>query len=170
MLGVLAMIQKLLGIKINAFWYIEQKNFLCLKSEARQLVQKCTSKSGGRTHVQPRIRLRLNSSKPVLFNTGRAYCKTASLHLGRFCQISFQNGRNTLWGGLFLAGNHHRNLFLFILPLLFHSSLVDYLAQVIYAKNCPTTFYCIFQLIWVPMTTMQNIRVCFLSSQKTLFS
>ena len=25
-----------------------------------------------------------------------------------------------------------------------HSSLVDYLAQVMYAKNCPTTFYCIF--------------------------
>ena len=22
-----------------------------------------------------------------------------------------------------------------------HSSLVDYLAQVLYAKNCPTTFY-----------------------------
>ena len=51
-----------------------------------------------------------------------------------------------------------------------HSSLVDYLAQVIYAKNCPTTFYCIFQLVWVPMTTMQNIRVCFLSSNNTLFS
>ena len=34
----------------------------------------------------------------------------------------------------------------------------------IYAKNCPTTFYCIFQLTWVPMTTTQNIRVCFLSS------
>ena len=47
-----------------------------------------------------------------------------------------------------------------------HSSLVlvDYLAQVIYAKNCPTTFHCIFQLVWVPMTTTQNIRVCFLSS------
>ena len=45
-----------------------------------------------------------------------------------------------------------------------HSSLVDYLAQVIYAKNCPTTFYCIFQLVWVLMTTTQNIRVCFLSS------
>ena len=42
-----------------------------------------------------------------------------------------------------------------------HSSLVDYLAQVIKAKNCPTTFYCIFQLVWVPMTTAQNIRVCF---------
>ena len=27
-----------------------------------------------------------------------------------------------------------------------HSSLVDYLAHVKYAKNCPTTFYCIFQL------------------------
>ena len=26
--------------------------------------------------------------------------------------------------------------------------LVHYLAQVIYAKNCPTTFYCIFQLVW----------------------
>ena len=25
------------------------------------------------------------------------------------------------------------------------------LAQVIYAKNCPTTFYCIFQLVWVPI-------------------
>ena len=31
-----------------------------------------------------------------------------------------------------------------------HNSLVYYLAQVIKAKNCPTTFYCIFQLIWVP--------------------
>ena len=27
-----------------------------------------------------------------------------------------------------------------------HSSLVDYLAQVKYAKNCPTTFYCIFSI------------------------
>ena len=51
-----------------------------------------------------------------------------------------------------------------------HSSLVDYLAQVIYAKNCPTTSYCIFQLVWVPMTTTQNIRVCFLSSRKHFFS
>ena len=34
-----------------------------------------------------------------------------------------------------------------------HSSLVKYLAQVVDAKNCPTTFYCIFQLVWVPMTT-----------------
>ena len=51
-----------------------------------------------------------------------------------------------------------------------HSSLVDYLAQVINAKNCPTTFYCIFNLVWVPMTTTQNIRVCFLSSNNTLFS
>ena len=51
-----------------------------------------------------------------------------------------------------------------------HSSLVDYLAQVTYAKNCPTTFYCIFQLVWVPMTTMQNIKVCFLSSNNTLSS
>ena len=51
-----------------------------------------------------------------------------------------------------------------------HSSLVDYLAQVIYAKNCPTTFYCIFQLVQVPMTTTQNIRLCFLSSNNTLFS
>ena len=33
-----------------------------------------------------------------------------------------------------------------------HSSLVDYLAQVIWAKNCPTTFYCIFELILVPTT------------------
>ena len=49
------------------------------------------------------------------------------------------------------------------------SSLVEYLAQVIYAKNCPTTFYCIFQLVWVPMTTTQNIRVCFLSSRKHFF-
>ena len=31
-----------------------------------------------------------------------------------------------------------------------HSSLVDYLAQVMNAKNFPTTFYCIFQLVWVP--------------------
>ena len=29
-----------------------------------------------------------------------------------------------------------------------HRSLVDYLAQVINAKNCPTTFYCIFQLVF----------------------
>ena len=42
-----------------------------------------------------------------------------------------------------------------------HSSPVDFLAQVIQAKNCPTTFYCIFQLVWVPMTAAQNIRVCF---------
>ena len=34
-----------------------------------------------------------------------------------------------------------------------HRSLVDYLAQVIYAKNCPTTFYWIFQLVWVPIST-----------------
>jgi hypothetical protein len=27
---------------------------------------------------------------------------------------------------------------------VYHSFLVDYLAQVIYAKNCPTNFYCIF--------------------------
>ena len=33
-------------------------------------------------------------------------------------------------------------------------------ARVINAKNCPTTFYCIFQLVWVPMTTTKNIRVC----------
>ena len=38
------------------------------------------------------------------------------------------------------------------------------------SKNCPTTFYCIFQLVWVPMTTTQHIRVCFLSSNNTLFS
>ena len=56
------------------------------------------------------------------------------------------------------------------MPLVVHSSLVDYSAQVINAKNCPTTFYCIFQLVWVPMTTTQNIRVCFLSSNNTLFS
>ena len=30
--------------------------------------------------------------------------------------------------------------------LAYHSSLEDYLAQVTYAKNCPTTFYCIFQI------------------------
>ena len=28
---------------------------------------------------------------------------------------------------------------------------------------------CIFQLVWVPMTSTQNIRVCFLSSNYTLF-
>ena len=50
-----------------------------------------------------------------------------------------------------------------------HSSLVDNLAQVIYAKNCPTTFYYIFHLVWVPMTTTQNIRVCFLSSRNIFF-
>ena len=36
-------------------------------------------------------------------------------------------------------------------PPLLHCSLVNNLAQVIYAKNCPTTFYCIFQLVWVPI-------------------
>ena len=51
-----------------------------------------------------------------------------------------------------------------------HNSLVDYLTQVIYAKNCPITFYCIFQLVLVPMITTQNIRVCFLSSDNSLFS
>ena len=50
-----------------------------------------------------------------------------------------------------------------------HSILVDYLAPVMNTKNCPTTFYCIFQLVRVPMTTMQNIRVCFLSSNNTFF-
>ena len=50
-----------------------------------------------------------------------------------------------------------------------HSSLVDYLAQVVYGKNCPTTFYCIFKLVWVPMTTTRNIRVCFLRSRKHFF-
>ena len=53
---------------------------------------------------------------------------------------------------------------------LVHSSLVDYLAQVIKSKNYPTTFYCIFQLVWVPMTTTQNIRGCLSTSNKTLFS
>ena len=47
-----------------------------------------------------------------------------------------------------------------------HSCLVDYLAQLIYAKNCPITFYCIFHLVWVPVTTTQNIRVRY----NTLFS
>ena len=51
-----------------------------------------------------------------------------------------------------------------------HSSLADYLAQVMYAKKCPTTFYCIFQLVWVPTTTSQNIRLCFRTFYKTLFS
>ena len=37
------------------------------------------------------------------------------------------------------------------------SSLVEYLAQVIYAKKCLNIFYCIFQLVWVPMTT-QGMR------------
>ena len=53
-----------------------------------------------------------------------------------------------------------------------HSSLVNYLAQVIQAKNCLTTYYwlyCIIQLVWVPMTTTQNIRVCFRTLYKTLF-
>ena len=50
-----------------------------------------------------------------------------------------------------------------------HSSLVDYLAQVIKAKNCPTNFYCIFQLVWVPMTTTQNIRVFSGASIKHFF-
>ena len=30
-----------------------------------------------------------------------------------------------------------------------HSSLVDYLAQVIHGNNYPSTFYCIFHLVWV---------------------
>jgi hypothetical protein len=47
-------------------------------------------------------------------------------------------------------------------PLGSYSSLVNYLAQVIYAKNC-STFFLHFQLGWVLVTTMQNIRVCFLS-------
>ena len=53
-----------------------------------------------------------------------------------------------------------------VLPMVItvHSSLVDYLAQLTYAKNCPTTFYCIFQLVWVPMTTTQNIRLSFKAS------
>ena len=54
--------------------------------------------------------------------------------------------------------------------MIYIGSLVDYLAQVIYAKNCPATFYCIFELIWAPMTTKQNISVCFWSFYKTLFS
>ena len=68
-------------------------------------------------------------------------------------------GWNEFWGSI-----------LIFLHLCHHSSLVDYLAQVIYAKNCPTIFYCICQLVWVPMTTMQNIKVCFWSFYKTLFS
>ena len=36
-------------------------------------------------------------------------------------------------------------------PKIGHSSLVDYLAQVIYVKSCSTTFYCIFSLVWVPI-------------------
>ena len=39
-----------------------------------------------------------------------------------------------------------------------HSSLVEYLAQVIFGKNYPNHFYCIFHLVWVPMSTTQNIR------------
>ena len=50
-----------------------------------------------------------------------------------------------------------------------HNSLIDYSAQVINAKNCPTTFYYIFQLVWVSMTTTQSIRMCFLSSRKHFF-
>ena len=38
-----------------------------------------------------------------------------------------------------------------------HSSLVDFLAQVIYTKNCPITFYCIFQLVWVPRQPPKNL-------------
>ena len=67
-----------------------------------------------------------------------------------------------------LSGTTGKKFFNF--PLSIHSSLVDYLAQVIYTKNCPTTFYCIFQFVWVPMTTAQNIRVCLLSSRKNFFS
>ena len=65
---------------------------------------------------------------------------------------------------------HSRLYLYFKLMYAGHSSLVDYLAQVIYAKNCPTSFYCIFRVVWVPMTTTQNIRVCFLSSNNKLFS
>ena len=57
----------------------------------------------------------------------------------------------------------------FILFPITHSSLVDNLAQVIYAKNCPTFLYCISHLLWVPMTTTQNIRVCFRTLYKTFF-
>jgi hypothetical protein len=51
-----------------------------------------------------------------------------------------------------------------------HSSMVAYLAQVIYEKNYPTTFYCIIASILVPMTTTQNIRVCLWGFYETLFS
>ena len=39
-----------------------------------------------------------------------------------------------------------------------HSSLVDYLAQVINVKNYPVTFYCIFHLVRM-MSTTQNGNV-----------
>ena len=68
--------------------------------------------------------------------------------------------------------HHARSLWNFCLFVLNDMPQLPgrYLAQVIYAKNCPTTFYCIFKLVWAPMTTTQNIRVCFLSSNNTLFS
>ena len=89
-------------------------------------------------------------TSPSLYGPGQLADKVATLHI-KYSQphLSFftvQCSRSS-----------------FILPWV-HSSLVDYLAQVMYAKNCPTTFYCIFQLLWVPMSTTQSIRVCFLSS------
>ena len=36
-------------------------------------------------------------------------------------------------------------------------------------KKLSTNFYCIFQLVWVPMTITQNIRVFFWGFYKTLF-
>ena len=44
-------------------------------------------------------------------------------------------------------------IFPLLLSVCTHSSMVLYLAQLMCAKNCSTTFYCIFQLVWVPMTT-----------------
>ena len=43
-------------------------------------------------------------------------------------------------------------------PSVIHRSLVDYLAQVIKAKNYPTTFYCIFQLVWVSQIYLESFE------------
>ena len=50
-----------------------------------------------------------------------------------------------------------------------HSSLVEYLAQGIFGKNYPNHFYCIFHLVWVPMSTTQNIRGLYESSKEPVF-
>jgi hypothetical protein len=55
----------------------------------------------------------------------------------------------------------------------FHSSLVDYLAQVKNWKNEPTHSDCVMSKVWVPMSPMsttQNIRGYLWTFQRTPFS